>query len=260
MKVSDYRKKYTGMKRVPEELLKKKREVTLSEYKKKKRIEMKKVRSHETMKAWESRMRRFNLMTEKQIQRILGQKKQIVKVRVLSRETLKKTRNNYNNTITVTFHEKEFDFLSYYGIVLNYFSIKFGIRKSDIEICMAFYDNKIIDVNSFSNICILTAGDSKNYLNRFKKNGYIVELLNHTRNNDLEVVRSNGTGVFKLHRDMQGLITQIYQIIAKLNTLKEKQYKGMFPKELEVEFQKMNQETESYLIGDKKQLNINQIK
>ena len=172
MAISDYRKKYTGMKRTPEELIKKRREEILSEYKKKKRIEMKKVRPHETMKAWENRMRKFNLMTEKQIQRILGQKKQVIKVCALSRKTLKKTKNNYNNTVIVTFHEKQFDFLSYYGIVLNYFSIKYGIRKSDIEICMAFYDNKIIDVNSFSNICILNAGTSKNFLSRFKKNNY----------------------------------------------------------------------------------------
>lgn len=262
MAISDYRKKYTGMAKTPEHVLKRVRDrKSIQTAKAKaKRLEQKKVRPHETMKEWESRMRRFNLMTETQIQRILGQKKQVVKVRVLSKESLKKTRYNYNNTITVTFHEKEFDFLSYYGIVLNYFSLKFGIRKSDIEICMAFYDNKIIDVNSFSNICILNTGTSSNYLKRFKKNGYIVELLNHTRNNDLEVVKSNVTGVFKLHRDMQGLITEIYKIIAKLNTLKERNYKGMFPKELEIEFQKMNDETESYLIGDKKQLNINQIK
>ncbi len=260
MPVSDYRKKFTGMKKTPDEIKQINYEAILTEKKIQRHKEMKKVRPNETMKAWENRVRKYNLMTEKQIQRILGQKKQVIKVRVISRETLKKTRNNYNNTITVSFHEKQFDFLSYYGIVLNYFSIKYGIRKSDIEICMAFYNNKIIDVNSFSNICILNAGTSLNYLKRFKKNNYICEIVNHVRNSELEVVKNHKIGLFTLHRNMQELITNMYRIISKLNTLKETQYRGMFPKELEQEFVKMNAEINDYLIGDKKQLNINQIK
>lgn len=262
MAITDYRKKYTGMVRTPEHVLKRVRDrKSIQTAKAKaKRLEQKKVRPHETMKEWESRMRRFNLMTETQIQRILGQKKQVVKVRVYSKELLKKTRNNYNTTIGVGFHEKEFDFLSYYGIVLNYFSVKYGIRKEDIEICMAFYDNKIIDVNSFSNICILNTGNSANYLKRFKKNNYICEIVNHSRDLDLEVVKTTKIGLYTLHRNMQKLITEMYKIIAKLNTLKERQYKGMFPKELEIEFKTMNAEIENYLTGDKKQLNINQLK
>jgi len=262
MAFSAYRKKYTGMKRTPEDVIKRVRDrKSIQTAKAKaKRLEQKKVRPHETMKEWESRMRRFNLMTETQIQRILGQKKQVAKVKVRSRELLKRTRNKCNTTVEVEFHEKQFDFLSYYGIVLNYFSVKYGIRKEDIEICMAFYNNKIIDVNSFSNICILNTGTSLNYLKRFKKNNYICEIVNHVRNSELEVVKNHKIGLFTLHRDMQQLITAMYKIIAKLNTLKDHRYKGMFPKELEIEFVKMNQETESYLTGDKKQLNIKQIK
>ena len=66
--------------------------------------------------------------------------------------------------------------------------------------------------------------------------------------------------MYKLSIGMSFMISEIYKIIAKLNTLKEHRYKGMFPKESEQEFVKMNAEINDYLIGDKKQLNINQIK
>ena len=130
----------------------------------------------------------------------------------------------------------------------------------DLEICMAFYNNKIIDPNSFSNICILNAGNSSNFLSRFIKNGYISEILNHTKKATSEDVKSTKTNMYKLSIGMSFMISEIYKIIAKLNTLKEHRYKGMFPKELEQEFVKMNAEINDYLIGDKKQLNINQIK
>ena len=257
MPVSDYRKKFTGMKKTPDEIKRINYEAFLTEKRIQRHKEMKKVRPHETMKAWENRIRKYNLMTEKQIQRIINQKKFVIKTRKRSRETIAKNKKTFNEVIWVEFFEKQFDFLSYYGIVLNFFSIKYGVRKMDLEICMAFYNNKIIDPNSFSNICILNAGNSSNFLSRFIKNGYISEILNHTKKATSEDVKSTKTNMYKLSIGMSFMISEIYKIIAKLNTLKEHRYKGMFPKELEQEFVKMNAEINDYLIGDKKQLNIN---
>lgn len=260
MPPSEYRKKYTGMKKTPDEIKRINYEAKLSEARIKRHNEMKKVRPNETMKTWENRIRKYNLMTEKQIQRIINQKKFVIKTKRRTREAIKKNKKNYNEEIYVEFHEKQFDFLSYYGIVLNFFSIKYGVRKMDLEICMAFYNNKIIDPNSFSNICILNAGTSVNFLNRFKKNGYISDILNHKKSVKTGTLKSSTTNMYKLSIHMSVMITEIYKIITKLNTLKEHKYKGMFPKELENEFVKMNSEINDYLNGDKKQLSINQIK
>lgn len=260
MPPSEYRKKFTGMKKTPDDVKRINHEAKLSEKRIKRRIEMKKVRPHETMKAWENRIRKYGLMTEKQIQRIISQKKYVIKVHRISREASLKRDKRFNEVIWVDFTEKQFDFLSYYGIVLNFFSVKYGVRKMDIEICMAFYNNKIIDTNSFNNICVLNSGTSANFLKRFKNNGYVSEILNHKKAISSGEVKSSGTNMYKLTIPMCRMICEIYKIIAKLNTLKERNYKGVFPKELEIEFVKMNQETESYLSGDKKQVSINQIK
>ena len=259
MAISNYRKKFSGMKRTPEGLKKRTAQAVLNKRKIERYAEKKKVRPNETMKAWENRIRKFSLMSETQIQRILHQKKYVIRTKVQSKEYNKKKRKNYNQDINVYFHEKDFDFLSYYGIVLNYFSIKFGIRKVDIEICMAFYNNKIIDPNSFNNICVLNTGCSNNMLRKFVKNSYITEIVNHRKFESKEEQEVK-TNMYKLNFKMSSLITEMYKIITKLNTLKESTYKGIFPKELEIEFIKMNSEIEDYLTGNKKQLNINQTK
>ncbi len=253
-----YKKKYSGMKKAPESCLQVTKDAWITKARAKKLLEMKKVRPNETIATWERRVRKYNIATEEEIQRKLDAKKYKYITVVRSKEVLRKFHKTKNQTIRVEFYEKEHDFLKYYGIILNYYSVKYGIRKTDLEISFSFY-NKIVDVDRFNNICVLNNGNSNGILARFKKNGYLTELLNHQVFEKKES-KTVATNTYKLSLSMTKLITNIYEKIAKLNTLKKHQYKGMFTPECEKEILEMNAEINDYLTRNKLQENVNQIK
>ena len=254
----EYKKQFSGMKKAPESCLQVSRDATISKKKALTRIQMKKVRPHETLESWERRMRKYNLVSEEAIQRKLSVQKYKYQAQVKSKEVERKYRKRKNEIIYISFYEKQHDFLKYYGIVLNYYSVKYGIRKSDFEIGYAFYNNKLIDIDRFNNICILNTGNSSGIFARFKKNGYVSELINHKEfeKKDNQDVKTN---TYKLSLPMTKLISSVYEKIAKLNILHKRHYKGMYSPECEKEIIAMNDEINDYLELNKKQLNISEI-
>jgi len=110
MAISNYRKKFTGMKRTPDGLKKRTAQAVLNKRKIERYAEKKKVRPNETMQAWENRIRKFSLMSEAQIQRILHKKKYIIRTKVQSKECTSKRRKNYNKDINV-YYKKPYIFL-----------------------------------------------------------------------------------------------------------------------------------------------------
>lgn len=217
----------------------------------------KKVRKGESKQAWENRVRKFNLMKECDIQKILNSKSFNIyfKHRIRVKDELKKKKAIQE----IHFQRANipYDFLSYFGIVKNYFCIKYAINKVDFDICLAFYNNKIIELNSFNNICILNHGSSTSFLKRFIDRGYIVEILQNTLKENLDK-KFKKTGIYKISYNMSNIFREFYLILAKQNSLKDTKYKGMYNKEQEIEFEKMNTEINEYITMDKKQLNINQ--
>lgn len=254
----EYKERYSGMKKAPESCLQIVKDARITKEKAKRRIQMKKVRPYESIEAWGRRVRKYNLVSEAEIQKKINSNKYVYKAQVRTKEDQRKYRKQKNRTIKVIFNEKEHDFLKYYGIILNYYSLKYGIRKVDLEVCFAFYNNKIIDVDRFNNICILNNGSSTGMLSRFKKNGYISELINK-QEFEVKDNREVKTNFYKLSLSMTKLITHIYEKIAKLNTLKKHGYKGMYSPECEKEIIAMNDEINDYLELNRKQLELNSI-
>ena len=251
----DYKKKYTGMKKAPIAVLKVAVRANILKKKAEKYVERRKVRSSETIEMWAGRMRRYNLMKEENIQRKLSQLKIKYKIQVRENLRAKAERKKGNETVTVFFGVKDFDYLQYYGIVKQYYSIKYAISKVDLEICFTFFNNKIIDLDSFYNICILNHGHANGFLKRFKDLGYLEELINNSEFEKKDKT-SKPTGVYRLSSSMIKLITNFYKIISKLQKISKNSYRGMYPKGVEVEILKMNQEIEDYLTMNKSQLSI----
>ena len=135
------------MKKAPESCLQIVKDARITKEKAMRRIQMKKVRPYESIEAWGRRVRKYNLVSEAEIQKKINSNKYVYKAQVRTKEDQRKYRKQKNRTIKVNFNEKEHDFLKYYGIILNYYSLKYGIRKVDLEVCFAFYNNKIIDVD-----------------------------------------------------------------------------------------------------------------
>jgi len=53
---------------------------------------------------------------------------------------------------------REFDFMRYYGIVIKYYSIKYGIRVEDMQLGFYFYTNIPFTKDRFENAAVLHLG------------------------------------------------------------------------------------------------------
>lgn len=253
----EYHKRFTGMKKAPPEIVRVAIDARITKQKAKKRLEDKKVRPHESIETWERRVRKYNLVSEAEIQRRIESKQTQYREVTRDRRKLLKTISNENRLVQVEMTLKEFDFYKYYGIIKQFYSVKFAISKVDLEICFTFYNNKLFTTETFNNICILNHGHSTGFMKRFKAQGYITELLNHKyhEKSDAKIKR---TGMYRLSTRMFQTLGGMYSRLAWLRTLEKFQYRGMYPPEAEIEIVKMNQEINDYLEGNKKQHNINQ--
>lgn len=243
-----YKKMFPGMKKVPlGYVIATKNRKTTIKVKSATRIQkLKKVRKGESLQAWERRVRAYNIVTEEEIARKLNAKKYVYKAEIRDKDYQRRCRNQKNKVVKVYFNDKQYDFLKYYSIVINFYARKHAIKITDLEIAFAFYNNKIINIDRFNNMCIMSYGNPSATWKRFKKEGYIIEVTNKLqfeKREDKEVK----TGVYKLSLSMTKIITCIYEVLAKLNTIKKRQYEGMYSKEVEVELIKMNEDIQDYL-------------
>lgn len=253
----DFKKRFPGMKRSPEHTLNNTRKKRLTKEKIAKRVRIRKVRKNESVSAWENRMRKNEYLKEAVIEKRLKGEKLVYKAQIECRDKQRRYRKQESRIVRVEFNEKYHDFLKYYGIILNYYSLKYGIMKCDLEICFAFYNNKIIDIERFNNVCILNYGSSSGVFNRFKKNNYVTQLVNTERFIFTgEFKPKKNINRYRLSLSITKVITNFYQIIAKLNTFERRYYRGIFPDSCEKEIIAMNAEIEEYLNGNKKQISL----
>lgn len=249
----EYKERYSGMKKAPKINVEYRKDLTVKADKAKKLIIARKVRPSESLESWQRRMKRFNLMTEKQIQNILNTKKYKYRVIQHKRKNQQKHIEHFNLWKKISFDKKVYDFMSYSGIVKTYFCIKHAIRKDDFDIALAFYNNVLITEERFNNICILNTGTANGVLRRFKQKNYVIEAIKDVKREKLGITTQNKTGIYKLSRELSFIIYHFYILIVKFDTLKSKEYKGLYPKEVEKEILAMNSEIQDYLTLNKNQ-------
>jgi hypothetical protein len=249
---AQYKQKYSGMKKAPEINLQYAKNLKLTQKKIEANLKSKKVRPNESLETWKRRVSSKNLMTESEIQKKLETKKFKYKVIQHRRKYNEKHIKHLNTWKKISFDKKVYDFLSYSGIIKTFLCVKHGIRKDDFDIGLAFYNSVLITLERFNNVAILNTGNSNGSLKRFKNNNYIVEIIKKTQEENKEIT-AHSTKIYKLSRYFSQIIHDFYVLIVKFDTIKKKQYKGVYPKELEKEFIKMNDEIEDYLTGNIKQ-------
>lgn len=219
---------------------------------------MRKVKEGESLKTWENRVRKKKLLSEEQIERVLNRKKIWIWKRKETKERELKAIKR-SNVLEIEILERHFNFLKYTGVLINFYTTRFGISRIDLEILFLLNDNPCFNVDRFRNACILTANNSNGYFQRFLKEGYITP-INGYRTDTKGVKTEYTTNLFKVSRKCNRIISDIYVYLAKLQSFKTNQPElKLCPKEALVFLEEMNQEIEAYLVGDKKQQSINDI-
>jgi hypothetical protein len=247
-----YKQRYSGTKRVPQVNIEFAKSQLATKKQAQNRVNSKKVRPKESLDAWKARMKRNNLISEQSIEKILELKKYKFQIDKLKKVKDIREREHANKYIRIIFCEKNFDFLSNLGMIKNYFCVKHAIRKDDFDIALAMYNNKIITQERFNNVCLLNVGRTAGYFKRFKESNYLIE-IEIEKEFQTKESKIEKTGIYKMNIYLCKVINNFYKLIAKFETLKDRNLKRMYSPELEKEFIKLNDEIEDYLTGNIKQ-------
>lgn len=158
-----------------------------------------------------------------------------------------------NKYIIVQPVEREFDFMRYYGIVINFYAIKYGMRKEDLEVGFYFYSNIPFTKDRFDNALVLMTGSNTGKLNRFLRDGLLEPLTKRIFLMGGKV-KYEKTDMFKLTKDFVDRLTYIYRTLGKMNTIKLKQptLSSLAP-EIKQIISDMNDEIQDILTGRKPQ-------
>jgi hypothetical protein len=208
-----------------------------------------KVRDGETLEQWRVRTRRRRIKEIDEIEDL----SQYHPLRILQRNRDRIAVKNKNKYIVVQPTVREFDFMRFYGIVINFYSTKYGIRKHDIEMGFYFYDNIPFTRDRFENSCILMTGTSLNRVSRFINDGLIEEIIHRVKVYK-EEDKFEKTGLFRLTKNFVDRLTYIYRTLGKMNGIRIKQTTlvGLSP-EIKQIIQEMNDEIVDIQMGNKKQ-------
>lgn len=174
-----------------------------------------KVKEGETQEQWEKRTRSRRVITEKEITQLSSTHK--LQIRAVKKS--KKAVEYQNSVLSVRPIIRDFDFMKYYGIVVNFYSIKYGIRKDDIEVGFYFYDGVPFTRDRFENACILNSGVMTGKFLRFKKNKYITEKIKTDKRFNLPDKKTN-TGLYSLDKNFAVKLTYIYKVLGKMNGIR----------------------------------------
>lgn len=221
----------------------------MSEFQKKSMAQFMKVRDGETEEQWKKRTARRRVKEIDEVKELYLMHPLRVKLRSRERNAIA-VKNKY---IIVQPIEREFDFMRYYGIVSNYYSIKHGIRKEDLEVGFYFYTNIPFTRDRFENTMMLVAGTKANRLNRWIKDGLLEELAwNKKQYNG--PTKTEKTHLYRLTRNFIDKLTSMYRTLGKMNTISTKQpLFAMLSKEEKQVIQDMNDEIQDILTGRKPQ-------
>jgi len=219
----------------------------LSDYQKRTNAEFLKVREGETKEQWLKRTRRRRVKEIDEVKELATTHP--LRIHFRNRERISTERNN--QYIMVQALEREFDFMRYYGIVINYYSIKYGIRTGDFQIGFYFFSNIPFTKDRFENACVLHFGDSQGKLTRFLKNGYLEDVYNLQKkyNGDDKKVKTN---LYRFTKEFINKLTTIYRTLGKMNglTLYRPPLKGL-PPEVKQLIIDMNDEVQDIQTGRK---------
>lgn len=234
----------------------------LTERRKKINAERRKVRKNETINNWESRVRKYKLMSEEKIQKKIDQKKICVRRRKELTKSKEKRRIILNTFIRPFIRDKDYDYLKWYGAIVNYFCIKYAVSKNDVEIMFMLYNNQIFNKERFDNVCILINGNVGKYWSFFIKEGLLTKVNQKITNKD-QTITTKYTDVYMLSEKASIFVGQIYIHLTKIKKFyinHRKPELNLYPKGALELILEMNAETEEFLTGLKEQLRIKDIK
>lgn len=220
-------KRYPGMKKQPKFGPKPKKKVYgpfsnsmkikpgMSEYQKRTMKAFMEVRPGETLEEWRKRTAHRRVKGIDEVQEL----SKTHKLRVMQRSRERNSMLSKNKYIVVQPVEREFDFMRYYGIVINFYSIKYGIRKEDLEVGFYFYTNIPFTKDRFDNALVLMTGTNQGKLRRFIKEGLVQE-VNQLVRSPTGIKRYEKTDLFKLTNKFVDRLTYIYRTLGKMNGIR----------------------------------------
>lgn len=222
----------------------------MSDYQKRTMVEFMKVKEGETLKQWQSRTRTRRVKEIDEVKELALMNP----LRVMQRNRERNALASKNKYIIVQPVEREFDFMRYYGIVINFYSIKYGIRKEDLEVGFYFYTNIPFTKDRFNNALILITGSNAGKLNRFIKEGLIEEIIK-TKKQYNKPDKFERTYLYKLSKEFVDRLTYVYRTLGKMNAIRMDQQPilSLLPPEAKQMIKDMNDEIMDIQTGRKPQ-------
>ncbi len=123
-----------------------------------------------------------------------------------------KIKTRIKETIRLKQSERSFDYLKYYAIILNYYSIKYGVYKEWLEVGFYFYEGTPFTKTTFENVCVLSFCNSKKVFNHFLKKGWIIPLMKN-RVTERKLVKREPTDLYCFHKHFTNKISYIYKVL-----------------------------------------------
>ena len=187
----------------------------MSEYQKRTMVEFMKVKDGETIEQWRKRTERRRVKEVDEVKELALMNP----LRVLQRSRERNVIASKNKFIVVQPVVREFDFMRYYGIVINYYSIKYGIRKEDLEVGFYFYSNIPFTRDRFENTMVLMTGRKTGKINRFLKDGLLEEIIKVKKTLNCPD-KDTRTYLYRLTRTYVDKLTYVYRTLGKMNALR----------------------------------------
>lgn len=190
----------------------------LSDLQKERLAEFLKVREGETVDEWKKRTKFNRIIDIDDVEGMRFTKR--LRVTVVQKQV--RDIENKNRYLRVRLMEREFDFMRYYGIVINYYSIKYGIRVEDFQLGFYFYSGVPFTKNRFDNAAVLHLGTSRLKLKQFIDKGFVEEMTTtKLRYKESSIVEK--TSMYRLTANFIDKLTYIYRTLGKMNIIRMNQ-------------------------------------
>ncbi len=208
-----------------------------------------KPKSGETEEEWKKRTRCRRILSDEEIEASSANNKFRIRKKKATKHALELANKIHDDQSEI----RDFEFMKYYGIVINFYAIKYGIRKDDLELGFYFYENTPFLREKFENACVLSSGYISGKFKRFLDNGYLVPMFKIDKT--LKRQTRNKTGLYKLSKNFARQLTIIYKVLAKVNPLRVHRQKemNMLDDDVKQLFIDMNQEMMEIKMGKKPQ-------
>jgi len=149
---------------------------------------------------------------------------------------------------------KEHNSLRFIGVVLRHFSVKYGLKKDDITLCLNLYNSAHFTVEEFNRASILNTGGFTAVFRRFRDLGYIIRvthtIVNHRKNAKNKIVK---TDRYRLSQQIVERMKFIYKVIEEIDVLNEEKFDPYLahPRIINL-VNKLDREVKDVLSGKKK--------